>query len=131
MLVEGDRRISSIIKYLTKSTWSNVAMYVGPVAGLDDTNVLIEADLDEGVIAVPLEKYDHYNVRILRPVGLTIAESSGVCDYMKARIGYQYDLKHITDLLRYLLPLPRFGTRYSRKYLVLVVGIPPEASAPA
>jgi hypothetical protein len=114
ILVEGDKRISSIIKYLTQSTWSHVAMFVG-----GDGDVLVEADLDEGVLRVPLSKYDHYNVRILRPVGLSEEERLAVCTYMTDRIGYQYDLKHITDLLRYFLPLPRFGTKNSRKYLVL------------
>jgi hypothetical protein len=29
ILIEGDRRISSAIKYLTQSTWSHACMYVG------------------------------------------------------------------------------------------------------
>src|SRR3569623_1368950 len=31
LLVEGNSRISGIIKYLTQSTWSHAALYVGPV----------------------------------------------------------------------------------------------------
>jgi len=33
LLVEGNNRISGIIKYLTQSTWSHGALYVGPVDG--------------------------------------------------------------------------------------------------
>src|ERR1700750_1378837 len=33
LLVEGNNRISGIIKYLTQSTWSHAALFVGPVDG--------------------------------------------------------------------------------------------------
>ena len=33
ILVEGNNRVSGIIKYLTQSTWSHAALYVGPIAG--------------------------------------------------------------------------------------------------
>ena len=32
LLVEGNNRISGVIKYLTQSTWSHAALYVGPMA---------------------------------------------------------------------------------------------------
>ena len=31
LLVEGNARISGVIKYLTQSTWSHSALYVGPL----------------------------------------------------------------------------------------------------
>ena len=31
LLVEGNNNISGIIKYLTQSTWSHAALYVGPI----------------------------------------------------------------------------------------------------
>ncbi|MGB3134416.1 MAG: hypothetical protein WBB04_07585, partial [Candidatus Macondimonas sp.] len=34
LLVEGNTRLSVAIKYLTQSTWSHAALYVGPSAGL-------------------------------------------------------------------------------------------------
>ena len=40
LLVEGNSRISGIIKYLTQSTWSHAALYVGPVAGAVEPPVL-------------------------------------------------------------------------------------------
>src|SRR6201986_4146528 len=46
LLVEGNNRISGIIKYLTQSTWSHAALYVGPVDGAREADgephVLIE-----------------------------------------------------------------------------------------
>ena len=47
LLVEGNLRISSVIKYITQSTWSHVALYVGPQpsARVDDPPVLVEAEL--------------------------------------------------------------------------------------
>src|ERR1700761_6652239 len=31
LLVEGNNRVSGIIKYLTQSTWSHAALFVGPI----------------------------------------------------------------------------------------------------
>ena len=33
LLVEGNNHISGVIKYLTQSTWSHAALYVGPLGG--------------------------------------------------------------------------------------------------
>ena len=72
LLVEGNLRISSIIKYITQSTWSHVALYVGPQPGAqgNDPPVLIEAEMAEGVILSPLSKYGNSHTRICRAIGL-------------------------------------------------------------
>src|SRR6266436_4939313 len=61
LLVEGNNHISGVIKYLTQSTWSHAALYVGPIEGRatgdGEPHVLIEANVDEGVVAAPLSKY--------------------------------------------------------------------------
>ena len=61
LLVEGNNHIAGIIKYLTQSTWSHAALYVGPLADratLDgEPHVLIEANVGEGVVSAPLSKY--------------------------------------------------------------------------
>src|SRR5436853_7668490 len=36
LLVEGNNRISGIIKYLTQSTWSHAALYVGEIDGAQE-----------------------------------------------------------------------------------------------
>src|SRR3954471_18661603 len=75
MLVEGNNHISGIIKYLTQSTWSHAALYVGPIEGAEEPDgephVLIEANIGEGVTSAPLSKYFPYHTRICRPVGLS------------------------------------------------------------
>src|SRR5260370_35595342 len=51
LLVEGNNRISGIIKYLTQSTWSHAALYVGAIDGPiepdGDPHVLVEANIGE------------------------------------------------------------------------------------
>ena len=90
MLVEGRSEVSRIIQVLTQSSWSHIAMFVGdklidggnhiptdPNTGLDPADrdhALIEADAGNGVIAVPLDKYRDYNIRICRPQILIIPE---------------------------------------------------------
>lgn len=52
LLVEGNSRISGAIKYLTQSTWSHAALFVGPIeikGNGSEPNNLIEALLDRGV----------------------------------------------------------------------------------
>ena len=76
LLVEGNNRISGIIKYLTQSTWSHAALYVGPIDGAaepdGEPHVLIEANIGEGVTSAPLSKYFPYHTRLCRPVGLSL-----------------------------------------------------------
>lgn len=130
LLVEGNRRISTAIKYLTQSTWSHAALYVGDFLetgkGLE-APVLIEADLEQGVVAVPLTTYADLNTRICRPVELTPDERQQVCRYAIARIGHAYDLKNVIDLARYLLPVPPVPVRWRRRMLALGGGDPTRA----
>lgn len=131
LLVEGDKRISVAIKYLTQSTWSHAAFYVGDVLGPNDDGAepptMIEADIAAGVVAVPLSKYRSVNIRICRPLGLTDDDRDAVVGFMVERIGLQYDLKHVFDLLRYLLPTPPVPLRWRRTMLALGSGDPTRA----
>ena len=131
LLVEGNRRISSAIKYLTQSTWSHAAMYVGAALnqGSDplQSPMLIEADLEKGVIAVPLAKYADLNTRICRPVGLTSEDRQKVVDFMVGRIGHAYDMRNVIDLARYLLPTPPVPVAWRRRLLALGSGDPTRA----
>src|SRR5262245_45652881 len=71
--VAGGNKLSTAIKYLTQSTWSHAALYVGNASttSVGGEHTLIEVNLGEGCVAVPLSKYDHFHTRICRPVGLT------------------------------------------------------------
>lgn len=123
VLVEGDRRISSAIKYLTQSTWSHAAMFIGDGNGRD----LIEADLTDGVRYITLESLLPYNIRICRPVGLTDADRARVLAHVRASLGRTYDLKNVIDLARYLLPQPPVPKRFRRRMLALGSGDPTRA----
>lgn len=127
LLIEGDTHIAGVIKYLTQSTWSHAALYVGPIAGRTtadgEPHVLIEANIGEGVETAPLSKYGKYHTRICRAVGLSPADAASVCAYAVARIGFAYDLKNIIDLMRYLFPLP-VPQRWRRRMIALGSGDP-------
>ena len=127
LLVEGNNRISGVIKYLTQSTWSHAALYVGPIGERTAANgeplVLVEANIGEGVVGVPLSKYQRHHTRICRPIGLTADDRARVCTYAAERIGFDYDVKNIFDLLRYLFPLP-VPQRWRRRMMAMGSGHP-------
>ena len=127
LLVEGNNHISGVIKYLTQSTWSHAALYVGPIgertAADGEPLVLVEANLGQGVVGAPLSKYRQYHTRICRPIGLTDDDCARVCTYAAERIGFDYDVKNIFDLLRYLFPLP-VPQRWRRRMMALGSGHP-------
>jgi len=127
LLIEGHNRISGIIKYLTQSTWSHAALYVGPIAGKEgaahEPCELVESNLDNGIICVPLSKYFLSHTRICRPIGLSPDDCKAVCGYAIERIGFQYDLKNLIDLARYFVapPVPQ---RWRRRMIALGSGDP-------
>jgi hypothetical protein len=127
LLIEGNNHIAGVIKYLTQSTWSHAALYVGQIGDRETEDgeplVLVEANIGQGVVAVPLSKYSRYHTRICRPTGLTEDDRERVCAYATERIGFDYDLKNILDLLRYLLPLP-VPKRWRRRMMALGSGHP-------
>lgn len=125
LLVEGKQRFSTAIKYLTQSNWSHVAIYIGKRE--DAEHELLEADLEQGVITLPLETYATYHTRICRPVGLAKEDLEEIILFCLARIGHSYDVKNIFDLARYLLPLPPIPTRFKRSLLTFGSGDPTKA----
>ncbi len=155
ILIEGNQRISSIIKYLTQSTWSHAALYIGahqdltermksadtpsqenptdptstdnaPNAPPEDTLWLIEVLMADGCICVPLSKYATYNIRICRPVGLSNDDIDTIVDFMIGKIGTHYDLKNIIDMLRYFIRLP-LPAAYRRRAIAFGAGDPTRA----
>lgn len=131
LLVEGNQRISAVIKYLTQSTWSHAALYVADALPEPDDGSerprLIEVNLGEGCVAVPLSKYRTYNTRICRPSGLTPEDRDAVVAFMVERIGLKYDMKNIFDLLRYFFPAPPVPVRWRRRMIAFGSGEPTRA----
>ncbi|MEE9315387.1 MAG: lipo-like protein [Rhizobiaceae bacterium] len=131
MLVEGNQRVSAAIKYLTQSTWSHAVLYVGDIFPKLENGEpqprFIEVNLGEGCVARPLEKYQSYNTRICRPVGLTAKDRKVLVQYMVDHLGTAYDTRNILDLARYLLPTPPVPTRWRRKMIAFGSGDPTRA----
>lgn len=125
LLVEGVSRFSLAIKYLTQSTWSHAALYVGDYQGQE--GMLVEADVQEGVRLVHLSHFQHLQTRICRPVKLDADEIHRLLGYALERLGHQYDLKNIIDLMRYLIQTPPIPNRWRRRMLALGSGDPTRA----
>ncbi len=128
LLVEGNQKVSAAIKFLTQSTWSHAAIYAGDIGLVEEKTgelqMLIEANLGEGVVVSPLSKYATYNTRICRPVGLNDEDRKAIVDFCIKRIGNKYDTRNIIDLARYLLPIPPVPIRWRRRMIALGSGDP-------
>lgn len=126
LLVEGRSRVSEIIKTITQSPWSHSALYIGRIHDIDDPELrqrvqsiyrgdpdeqlLIEAWLGQGTVVESLNKYRHDTLRICRPDGLSRQDAQRVMRYALGHLGFDYDLRQLLDLARFLFPygvLPR------------------------
>ena len=138
ILVDGDQRISEVIKYLTQSTWSHSVLYVGEeilqrfpgqrealvaTHGRDARHMIVEA-LMEGVVASPLAKYAQFNLRICRPTSLRRDDLQRVLDEILAQLGVKYDVKNVVDLARYFFPVSLIPRRFRRRALQFGSGLP-------
>ena len=138
ILVDGDQRVSEVIKYLTQSTWSHSALYVGDeilrrfpgqrdallaTHDRDAHHMIVEALMD-GVVATPLSKYASFNLRICRPASITRADLRRVTDEVIAQLGLKYDMKNVFDLARYFFPVSLIPRRLRRRALQLGSGLP-------
>ena len=131
LLVEGTSRFSSAIKYLTQSSWSHAAIFVDDAVhqtdGNGETLNLVEADIIEGVRAVPLREYESIHTRICRPLGLDKNEINALVLHVINRLGHTYDLKNIFDLLRYFVTTPPVPGGWKRSMLAFGSGDPTRA----
>lgn len=135
LLVEGQSRFSVAIKYLTQSTWSHAALYVGDAQVPSERRAddqgrslrFLEADLREGVRLVSVAEFAGLHCRVCRPVGMSASDIDALIGHAMARLGHQYDLKNVIDLARYLLPTPPVPVRWRRRMLALGSGDPTRA----
>lgn len=139
VLVEGDQRVSEVIKYLTQSSWSHAAIYVGDEIwrrnpalrhvlrnefGDDAQHLIVEALVEDGVVASPLSKYLDFNIRVCRPYNLHRDDLRTVLDDVIDQIGYRYDVKNLIDLARYFLPVSLVPRRFRQRALIFGSGVP-------
>jgi hypothetical protein len=119
LLVDGDQRVSQAVKYLTQSSWSHSALFIGDALlqkdgetrartqrrfGREAKYLVVEALVSEGVVVSPLMKYIDFNIRICRPLRLEPGDLATVIDHVLSRVGHKYDRRNFLDLTRYLLP---------------------------
>jgi hypothetical protein len=140
ILVEGDQRVSAIIRYLTQSSWSHATLYVGDELlrrggeraawaerhfGREAEHLLIEA-LPRGVVASPLAKYVDFNVRVCRPHGLRPEHARAMLEEALGALGWRYDLRNLFDLARYVIPVRVVPSRWRLDALHFGSGQPTE-----
>jgi hypothetical protein len=127
LLVEGNTRISSAIKYLTQSSWSHATLFVGlkgePASALN----LLEADLQAGVRLIAIDHYKGFNLRICRPVNLNQNDKDRLVEFAKGKLGHKYDLRNVLDLTRYLIQKPAVPVHYRRAMIDFGSGEPTKA----
>jgi hypothetical protein len=141
VLVDGDQRVSQAVKYLTQSSWSHSALYVGDSLlhrdaesrarvqrrfGREAKHLVVEALVAEGVVVSPLMKYIDFNIRICRPVRLRSDDLETVLNHVLSRVGYRYDRRNFLDLTRYLLPFHLLPTRLQEDALHFGSGVATE-----
>ncbi len=126
ILVEGRSHVSSIIRRITQSPWTHAALYIGRPVDIEDphiqaiiqkhtdakedTRLIFEDCLDRGAILSPLRIYKAHHIRICRPIGITHTDIELVIKYAIQSLGKPYNVRHLLDLARFLLPwrfLPR------------------------
>jgi len=105
LLTRGNSRFAAFIKCITRSPWSHVSMYVGPLDDGPDPLCIVEADIAAGVRSIRLSELNALRVRVLRPVGLTDTDRARLADWVVGQIGSEYDLAHACGLLRTYLRL--------------------------
>ena len=126
ILVEGRSRVAKIIKLMTQSSWSHAALYIGKLHDIEDNRtrqtiqrhysgpknaaLIIESELGEGTTVKEVTYYERDHLRICRPTGLSHRDGQQVIKYAASRLGGDYDLRLIIDMMRFFLPynfLPR------------------------
>ncbi len=124
LLVEGRTQVSQIIQIVSHSRWSHSAICVGrldqfqqhlpdtiDVDELDPNAIyLVEAELGQGTVLTPIERYEGFRLRVCRPAGLSREDQNRVACYVIKRLGTEYDVRQLADLARFMFPygiLPR------------------------
>lgn len=106
ILVAGKTRFSSLVCRLTRSSWSHVAIYVGPGHHPDPSHCIVEADVEAGVRMITLERLADLDIQVVRASRLPETSRQELVHYLLACVGRRYDLDHVLDLARLMLLAP-------------------------
>ena len=119
VLVEGDQRLSELIKMFSQSHWSHSAFYIGDELirtenphkdevlnkfGDKAKHLLVEALTTKGVIVSPIDIYEFYNTRVCRPFAISEKDVNKVIEIVISHIGKPYDNRNIYHLALSLIP---------------------------
>ncbi|MBL4682044.1 MAG: hypothetical protein JKY88_15145 [Pseudomonadales bacterium] len=120
ILVAGRSRVSDVIRLVTQSPWTHAALYIGRLHDIEDPDLrkivshyykgdpsdrlIIESQLGVNTLVRNLDIYQKEHLRICRPARLGMKESQQVVRYSVSRLGVDYDVRHIFDLMRFLFP---------------------------
>lgn len=141
LLVDGDQRVSQAVKYLTQSSWSHSALFIGDALlrrdaetrtrlqrrfGREARYLVVEALVAEGVVVSPLLKYIQFNIRICRPMRLLPEDLKTLMEHVLSRVGHRYDRRNFLDLTRYLLPFHLLPARLQEDALHFGSGVATE-----
>lgn len=126
ILIEGRSRVSKVIRAITQSPWTHSALYIGRLHDIEDHHLrkivathmkkrenirlVIEGLPGQGIAITPLSFYRHHHIRICRPIGITPNDVELVIAFAIKSLGMPYNVRHLLDLARFLLPwsiLPR------------------------
>lgn len=128
LLIEGRSRISNVISVITRSPWTHACMYLGKLHDIGDLelrkfiqekfrfnpedHLIIESILGEGTVIKSINIYQNEHIRICRPTALSMDDAKTVISFVIGRVGLAYDVRHIIDLARFLLPWSIFPRRW-------------------
>lgn len=132
ILVEGEQRISQVIRYLTQSSWSHSALYIGDELerlrpelaaallaehGEEAHHLVVEAVAGKGVVCTPVAVYLLLNLRVCRPRNLRREDLDRIIREIIGQLGLSYDTHHLLALARYLFPVSLIPRRLRRAAL--------------
>jgi len=128
ILLEGRSRVADVIRSVTNSPWSHAALYIGRLHDIEDASIremvdthgsprrtdqlIIESQLGLGTIVRSLEVYRGEHLRICRPKGIQIVDVQEILNYAVHQLGKAYNIRHILDLMRFLIPWSVFPRRW-------------------
>lgn len=131
LLIEGRSRISDIIRTITQSSWSHAALYVGRIHDIEDlkmrdlilkhyngaadTQLIVEGIMGKGAIVNDIAVYNKDHIRVCRPRGISRQDAQSVMAHAIQKLGYDYDVRRVVDLARFLLPWKLFPRRLGSK----------------
>lgn len=120
ILVEGTRPVDRTVYKVSGSHWTHALLYIGrplDIADTDmrntlhsyivcdnDTPLVLETSINEGVCLRALSDYERSNLRICRPRSVTQADAMQVIRYAISRLGPRKPVLQFLDLLRFFMP---------------------------